>query len=105
MGIFDFFKRLFTTEKKLRLIILGLDNAGKSTILASLADEEISEITPTAGFSVKTVRHSGYELTLWDLGGQKAIRKYWKKYFKDTDAVVCHHHIILITLIVFFRFM
>lgn len=89
MGLFDFFKRFRTTEKKLRLLVLGLDNAGKSTILASLADEEISTITPTAGFSVKTVQHSGYELTVWDIGGQKAIRKYWKKYFKNTDAVVC----------------
>ena len=90
MGLLDFFKRLFSSpEKKLRLVVLGLDNAGKSTILASLADEDVTTITPTAGFSIKTVRHGGYELTVWDLGGQASIRKYWNKYFKDTDGIVC----------------
>jgi GTPase SAR1 family protein len=79
--------------------VLGLDNAGKSTILASLADEDIATIMPTPGFSVKTVRHTDYELTVWDIGGQKAIRKYWKKYFSNTDAVVCFPHALLLSFV------
>ncbi|KAH7817689.1 Arl3a [Monocercomonoides exilis] len=88
MGLFSFLSRLKAQKAKLRVLVLGLDNAGKSTILASLADEEISTVTPTAGLNIKTVQHQKYELTMWDIGGQKSIRKYWKKYYKDTDAVI-----------------
>src|SRR5688572_5961345 len=63
-----------------RFLLLGLDNAGKTSILKKLSDEEISHIMPTQGFNIKTMAKEGFKLTVWDIGGQKAIRPYWQHY-------------------------
>ncbi|KAK2947648.1 putative ADP-ribosylation factor J [Blattamonas nauphoetae] len=85
LSLFSFFKK---QEKKMGMLVLGLDNAGKTTILAQLADEEITSVAPTTGFNVKTVQHAGLTMNVWDIGGQKAIRKYWKRYFKNADCII-----------------
>lgn len=66
----------------------GLDNAGKTTILKRLIGEDISSISPTLGFNIKTFLRSGYTLNIWDVGGQRTLRPYWRNYFEATDAVV-----------------
>ena len=48
----------------------------------------MSHITPTQGFNIKSVQHSGFKLNVWDIGGQKHIRPYWKNYYANTDAIV-----------------
>tara|TARA_B110001469_G_C9586375_1_gene290897 strand:- start:362 stop:526 length:165 start_codon:yes stop_codon:yes gene_type:complete len=48
----------------------------------------VSHITPTQGFNIKSVQHSGFKLNVWDIGGQKHIRPYWKNYYANTDAIV-----------------
>ena len=68
--------------------MLGLDNAGKTTILRKLSNEEITNVTPTAGFNIKTILMSNFRLSVWDIGGQKAIRPYWKQYYDSTDALI-----------------
>lgn len=78
-----------TPEKELRILLLGLDNAGKTTILKQLASEEIAHITPTAGFNIKSVAADGFKLNVWDIGGQNKIRPYWRNYFENTDVLVC----------------
>ena len=50
--------------------------------------EDVSHITPTQGFNIKSVQHSGFKLNVWDIGGQKSIRPYWRNYFDQTDALV-----------------
>jgi GTPase SAR1 family protein len=50
--------------------------------------EDVSHITPTQGFNIKSVQHSGFKLNVWDIGGQKHIRPYWKNYYANTDAIV-----------------
>lgn len=75
-------------ERELRLLLLGLDNAGKTTILKTLASEDIAHITPTAGFNIKSVITEGFKLNVWDIGGQRKIRPYWKNYFENTDVLV-----------------
>ena len=64
----------------LMLLILGLDNAGKTTILKKLKDEDIGTITPTAGFNIKSLEHRSFSLTLWDIGGQRKLRPLWRNY-------------------------
>jgi ADP-ribosylation factor-like protein 3 len=71
-----------------RILVLGLDNAGKSTILARLSDEEITTVKPTAGFVIKSLKQGNLRINVWDVGGQKSIRSYWRNYFADTDALV-----------------
>ena len=64
-------------RRQARILVLGLDNAGKTTILKKLSDEDITTITPTQGFNIKSLMHDGLKLNVWDIGGQKSIRPYW----------------------------
>merc|ERR1719387_2007041 len=76
------------TEKDARILMLGLDNGGKTTILKKLSEEDISHVMPTQGFNVKSLQKDGFKLNVWDIGGQKTIRPYWSNYFEATDALV-----------------
>lgn len=75
-------------EKEVRVLTLGLDNAGKTTILRKFSGESIDKIEPTLGFNIKTFEHRSYKLNLWDVGGQKTIRAYWRNYFEKTDGLI-----------------
>lgn len=57
MGFMDLFRRRSTSQKEARLIVLGLDNSGKTTILKKLSNEDISHIMPSQGFNVKSLVH------------------------------------------------
>ncbi len=72
----------------MKILVLGLDNAGKTTILKALSNEDITSITPTHGFNIKNLSHDGFKLNVWDVGGQKALRNYWSNYFENIDALV-----------------
>lgn len=67
--------------KEHRVLILGLDNSGKTTILKALANEDQSNIMPTQGFNAKSLKIAGQQLVCFDVGGQKQIRSYWENYF------------------------
>jgi len=75
-------------EKEIRLLMLGLDNAGKTTILKKFNGEDIDTISPTLGFNIKTLEHRGFQLNIWDVGGQKSLRSYWRNYFESTDGLI-----------------
>ena len=72
-----------------RILLLGLDNAGKTCILYKVKlDENVSTI-PTIGFNVETVTLcKGVTFTVWDVGGQDKIRKLWRYYYQNTDGLV-----------------
>jgi ADP-ribosylation factor-like protein 3 len=55
MGLLSLLRKLRKDEKEARVVVLGLDNAGKTTILKSLSDESLHNITPTQGFNVKAL--------------------------------------------------
>lgn len=88
MGLLSILKKLKEKEREMRVLILGLDNAGKTTILKKFNGEDIDEISPTLGFSIKTLEYKGFKLNVWDVGGQSTIRSYWRNYFEQTDAIV-----------------
>jgi len=89
MGLLDLIRKMKQKNKKeLRILLLGLDNAGKTTILKALASEDVSHITPTQGFNIKSVASNGIQLNVWDIGGQKSIRPYWRNYFENTDVLI-----------------
>ncbi|XP_038046385.1 ADP-ribosylation factor-like protein 3 [Patiria miniata] len=89
MGLLDLLRNLKTKhETELRVLLLGLDNAGKTTILKKLASEDISRINPTQGFNVKTVKTGNWHLNVWDIGGQQKIRPYWANYFDNTSILI-----------------
>uniref|UniRef100_A0A7S3LJR0 ADP-ribosylation factor-like protein 2 n=1 Tax=Aplanochytrium stocchinoi TaxID=215587 RepID=A0A7S3LJR0_9STRA len=88
MGLLSILKKVKEKEKEMRLLMLGLDNAGKTTILKKFNGEDINTISPTLGFNIKTLEHRGYLLNCWDVGGQTTIRSYWRNYFEETDGLV-----------------
>lgn len=69
-------------------MILGLDGAGKTTILYRLQVGEVVTTIPTIGFNVETVTYKNLKFQVWDLGGQTSIRPYWRCYYSNTDAVI-----------------
>lgn len=88
-GLLSILRKLKSSpNKELRILLLGLDNAGKTTLLKALASEDITHITPTQGFNIKSVQSEGFKLNVWDIGGQRNIRPYWRNYFENTDVLV-----------------
>ena len=81
-------RKLKRSDDEARILVLGLDNAGKTTILKKLSKESIDTIMPTQGFNIKSMVSDGFKLNMWDIGGQKSIRPYWRNYFDNTDALV-----------------
>ncbi|RZF47530.1 hypothetical protein LSTR_LSTR009066 [Laodelphax striatellus] len=88
MGLLTVLKKMKQKEKEIRILMLGLDNAGKTTILKRFNGEPIDTISPTLGFNIKTLEHRGYKLNVWDVGGQKSLRSYWRNYFESTDGLI-----------------
>ncbi|KAI8778705.1 ADP-ribosylation factor-like protein 3, partial [Biomphalaria pfeifferi] len=88
-GLLSLLRKLRSNpDLELRILLLGLDNAGKTTLLKVLASEDITHITPTQGFNIKSVQSKGFKLNVWDIGGQRKIRPYWKNYFENTDLLI-----------------
>lgn len=67
---------------------MGLDAAGKTTILYKLKLGEIVTTIPTIGFNVETVEYKNISFTVWDVGGQDKIRPLWRHYFQGTQALI-----------------
>ncbi|KAK6058317.1 ADP-ribosylation factor family protein [Cooperia oncophora] len=65
---------------------VGLDNAGKTTVLYKLKLGEVVTTIPTIGFNVETVEYRNVSFTVWDVGGQTTIRPLWRYYFRDTQV-------------------
>lgn len=88
MGLLTLLRKLKKSDQEARILVLGLDNSGKTTILKKLSDEDITQIMPTQGFNIKSLMHDGFKLNVWDIGGQKSIRPYWRNYYDQTDALI-----------------
>uniref|UniRef100_A0A4W6C3N6 RING-type E3 ubiquitin transferase n=1 Tax=Lates calcarifer TaxID=8187 RepID=A0A4W6C3N6_LATCA len=82
-------------KMEIRVVTLGLDGAGKTTILFKLKQDEFMQPIPTIGFNVETVEYKNLKFTIWDVGGKHKLRPLWKHYYLNTQAVVfvidsCH---------------
>jgi ADP-ribosylation factor protein 1 len=78
---------LFKT-KEARILMVGLDAAGKTTILYKFKLDENVTTIPTIGFNVESVQYKKVSFTMWDVGGQDRIRKLWRHYYAGTDAII-----------------
>jgi len=90
MGIWvsRMWRRVFGSDSECKIVIVGLNNAGKTTILYKLHLGQVVMTQPTIGSNVEEVKHDGLTFMVWDLGGQETLRAHWATYFEDTDAVV-----------------
>merc|ERR1712156_551596 len=87
LTISSLFNQLFG-KKQMRILMVGLDAAGKTTILYKLKLGEVVTTIPTIGFNVETVEYRNLSFTVWDVGGQDRIRLLWRHYFHGTNGLI-----------------
>merc|ERR1719261_162365 len=81
------FGKLFG-KKDVRILMVGLDAAGKTTILYKLKLGEVVTTISTIGFNVETVEYKNISFTVWDVGGQDKIRTLWRHYYQNTEGLI-----------------
>lgn len=77
-----------SAKKDSRILMVGLDAAGKTTILYKLKLGEVVTTIPTIGFNVETVEYQNVNFTVWDVGGQDKIRPLWRHYYQNTQGLI-----------------
>merc|ERR1712182_95971 len=88
MGIFSKVFGKLVGKKDCRILMVGLDAAGKTTILYKLKLGEVVTTIPTIGFNVETVEYKNISFTVWDVGGQDKIRPLWRHYYQGTQGLI-----------------
>ncbi|KAH9404503.1 PREDICTED: ADP-ribosylation factor-like protein 5B [Rhagoletis zephyria] len=78
----------YFTHEEHKLIILGLDNAGKTTILYQFLMEEVVHTSPTLGSNVEEVVWKNIHFIMWDIGGQESLRQSWATYYANTEFII-----------------
>ncbi|MFX0043486.1 MAG: ADP-ribosylation factor-like protein [Candidatus Hodarchaeota archaeon] len=86
MGVKDILKRIFTHEKK--VVICGLDSAGKTTMVSFLQNGTFVEHTPTMGKEMSTIEVQGVRINIMDMGGQRDFRDLWLGEMSDAECVI-----------------
>ena len=85
------FSKLWSTlisKKDVRILMIGLDAAGKTSILYQMKMAELVKTIPTIGFNVEQLDYKGLRFTIWDVGGQDKIRILWKHYYQNSDGII-----------------
>lgn len=83
-GLLDSF-----SDRHAKILMLGLDAAGKTTVLYKLKLNEAVNTIPTIGFNVETVQPvKNVSFTVWDVGGQDKIRPLWRHYFVGCEGLI-----------------
>ncbi len=84
------FRRLLNVffSKKLEVVLVGLENSGKTTLLQVLSDGVPVETAPTIGLNVRMVKRGGVQMKCWDLGGQSQYRLEWGRYTRGCNCII-----------------
>lgn len=89
------FWNYFFSSVNVNVLIIGVDNAGKTTLLERIKSRfggqhglAPEKIPPTIGMNLAKVKHKGSQMIIWDLGGQTKMRKVWESYYREANAVV-----------------
>merc|ERR1712154_430332 len=88
MGSFSGVLQKLLGKKEMRILMVGLDAAGKTTILYKFKLGEIVTTIPTIGFNCETVEYKNFSFTVWDIGGQDKIRPLWRHYYQNAYAII-----------------
>jgi small GTP-binding protein len=84
----SFLKRLFKAKKQFKIAVLGLDAAGKTTMLNFLKFAKRVETLPTIGVNVEVLKRENVNLSIFDLGGQQHFRNLWTTLMKGASAII-----------------
>merc|ERR1711976_799604 len=92
MGLWEAFLnwlRSLFFKQEMELSLIGLQNAGKTSLVNVIATGGYSEdMIPTVGFNMRKVTKGNDTIKLWDLGGQPRFRSMWERYCRGVQAVV-----------------
>ncbi|PWA47773.1 ADP-ribosylation factor 1 [Artemisia annua] len=80
--------RQLLARRDIKILMLGLDDSGKTTILFKLKLGDFVATVPTIGFNVEALEYKNIRFTVWDVGGQDTIRPLWKHYYRNTHALI-----------------
>lgn len=80
---FDIFRK-----KEARIVMVGLDAAGKTTVLYKLKLNDVVTTIPTIGFNVERIEYKSLRMTIWDIGGQDKLRPLWRHYYENTNGII-----------------
>jgi small GTP-binding protein len=75
-------------KQRARILMVGLDAAGKTTMLFKLKLGETITTIPTIGFNVEEVQFQDISFTVFDIGGQDKLRHLWRYYYAGSDAII-----------------
>jgi len=75
-------------RKRYRIIMLGLDASGKTTLLYCSKLNDVVNTIPTIGFNYEKIKFKRCKFEVWDIGGQDKIRELWYHYFNYCDGVI-----------------
>ncbi|XP_062511415.1 ADP-ribosylation factor-like protein 13B [Corticium candelabrum] len=85
---FAWFRRYHHPYRDVHILVIGIDNAGKSTTVASIQNDSTDGITPTIGFASSSLRMRRCDVTMLDVGGGSKIRGIWENYYAEVHGIV-----------------
>lgn len=91
MGLFSaLFGKLGVSKKKVKVLCVGLDNSGKSTVINQLKPKKLAttELVPTVGFAVEEFAKNNLNFTVFDMSGQGRYRNLWEHYYKEVTGIL-----------------
>lgn len=92
MGFFSALASLFSSKKKVKIIIVGLDNSGKTTIMNWMKPKKkatiVTEVTPTISYNIETFQKKNFNFTMFDMSGQQKYRDLWEKVYPEVDGII-----------------
>lgn len=88
MGLLSIIRKQKVKDREIRVLVLGLDSSGKTTIIRNLMGQDPKEVSPTMGFQIQTFDWKGFSINAWDIGGQTSLRAFWSNYFDRLDFIM-----------------
>src|SRR5690349_16897296 len=91
MSLTRMIKKIKNERSEVKILVVGPDNAGKTTILHKVFNRDVTRIAPTFGYQIHHFKYNlgeCYNLTVLDVGGQSSFRKYWCNYYDKIDGMI-----------------